>query len=106
MNLTNILIISSIVFLVGLYGSLTKKSAVMVIMCLELMFNATAMQFVAFSRFAPGKEVLNVLSGQVMAIFIIAIGAAEVALALSLVIAVYKEKNSIEVTDLSQIKET
>ena len=66
--------------------------------------------FLAFSRFAPGgligvESASRVLSGQVMAIFIIAIGAAEAALALSLVIAIYREKSSIEITNSIDIKE-
>ena len=85
MTLTNIILLSWIVFFIGLYGSLTKKSAVLVVISLELMFNAVALNFVTFSRFAPGgllglTNVTNVLSGQIMAIFIIAIGAAEAAL--------------------------
>ena len=68
------------------------------------------MASVAFSRFAPGgligaTDVSNVLSGQVMAIFIIAIGAAEAALALSIVIAMYREKNTIEFSETIEIRE-
>ena len=75
MTLTNIILLSWIVFFIGLYGSLTKKSAVLVVISLELMFNAVALNFVTFSRFAPGgllglTDVTNVLSGQIMAIFI------------------------------------
>ena len=110
MNLTNVLILSALIFLIGLFGTLTKKSAVLVVISLELMFNSAALTFVAFSRFAPGgfigvESVARVLSGQVMAIFIIAIGAAEAALALSLVIALYREKSSIELTNSVDIKE-
>ena len=110
MTLTNLILLSWIVFFIGLYGSLTKKSAVLVVISLELMFNAVALSFVTFSRFAPGgllglTDVTNVLSGQIMAIFIIAIGAAEAALALSIVIAMYREKNTIEFTETIEIKE-
>ena len=110
MTLSNILIVSAILFVIGLLGTISKKSTVLVIMSLELMFNAAALSFVAFSRFAPGgllgvESASRVLSGQVMAIFIIAIGAAEAALALSLVIAIYREKSSIEITNSIDIKE-
>tara|TARA_B100000941_G_scaffold290210_1_gene271566 strand:+ start:7273 stop:7617 length:345 start_codon:yes stop_codon:yes gene_type:complete len=110
MTLSNLIILSWIVFFIGLYGSLTKKSAVLVVISLELMFNSVALNFVSFSRFAPGgllgtTEVTNVLSGQIMAIFIIAIGAAEAALALSIVIAMYREKNTIEFSENVDIKE-
>jgi len=110
MNLANVLILSALIFLIGLFGTLTKKSAVLVVISLELMFNSAALSFVAFSRFAPGgfigaESVTRVLSGQIMAIFIIAIGAAEAALALSLVIALYREKSSIELTNSVDIKE-
>ncbi|GIR91514.1 MAG: NADH-quinone oxidoreductase subunit NuoK [Chloroflexota bacterium] len=110
MTLSNLILLSWIIFFIGLYGSLTKKSAVLVVISLELMFNAVALNFVAFSRFAPGgligaTDVSNVLSGQVMAIFIIAIGAAEAALALSIVIAMYREKNTIEFSETIEIRE-
>ncbi|MAU55998.1 MAG: NADH-quinone oxidoreductase subunit NuoK [Dehalococcoidia bacterium] len=110
MTLSNILILSALVFLIGLFGTLTKKSAVIVIMSLELMFNSVALSFVAFSRFAPGgflgvESASRVLSGHIMAIFIIAIGAAEAALALSLVIALYREKSSIELTNSVDVRE-
>ena len=110
MTLSNLILLSWIIFFIGLYGSLTKKSAVLVVISLELMFNAAALNFVAFSRFAPGgligsADVSNVLSGQVMAIFIIAIGAAEAALALSIVIAMYREKNTIEFSETIEIRE-
>ena len=110
MTLSNLILLSWVIFFIGLYGSLTKRSAVLVVISLELMFNAAALNFVSFSRLAPGgifgaTDVSNVLSGQVMAIFIIAIGAAEAALALSIVIAMYREKNTIEFSETIEIKE-
>ena len=112
MNLEGILIVSGIIFTVGLYGCLTKRNAIVVVMCLELMFNAVAVAAIGFSRFRPPQVLvesdiltpLNVLSGHMMAVFIIAIGAAEVALALALIISIYKIKGNIELTSLSNLK--
>jgi len=112
LNLEAILILSGIIFTIGLYGSLTKRNAIVVVMCLELMFNAVAIAVIGFSRFRPPQVLvdtdvlspLNVLSGHMMAVFVIAIGAAEVALALALIISIYKVKGNIELTGLNNLK--
>ena len=112
MTLEGVLIVSGIIFIIGLYGSLTKRNAIVVVMCLELMFNAVSVAVIGFSRFRPPYILvetdvltpLNVLSGHMMAVFVIAVGAAEVALALALVIAIYKVKGNIELTELNNLK--
>jgi len=110
-TLESVLAVSGAIFAIGLYGALSKRSAVVVLMCLELMFNAVVLAAVAFSRFVlpaalagGGAEVTReavrtALSGHAFAVFIIAVGAAEVALGLALVIALYRSRETVEITD-------
>ncbi len=110
MNLENALIVSGIIFSIGLYGALVKRSTVVVLMSIELMFNGVILAALAFSRFSipagliggpltvTADNVSMALTGQVFAIFIITVGAAEVVLGIALVIALYRSSNSIEIT--------
>lgn len=121
MTLESALAVSGIIFAIGLYGVLAKRSAVVVLMSLELMFNAVVIAAVAFSRFglpvlpdelsggvvtpALAREVVRTaLSGHAFALFIIAVGAAEVALGLALVIALYRSRETVEITDADLLK--
>lgn len=116
MSLENFLILSGIIFSIGLYGALTKKNIITVLMCIELMFNAVNIALVALSRYvvpvglreAPGStstEVLQtLLTGQVFAIFIITVAAAEVALGLGIVIALYRNRETVDVTEANLMK--
>jgi NADH:ubiquinone oxidoreductase subunit K len=113
MTLERLLILSAILFSIGLYGALTKRNAVTVLMAIEIMFNAVNVALVAVSRYVaphslrsdpllPAEEVLQtVLTGQVFAIFIIAVSAAEIALGLAIVIAIYRSRESIDVSELN-----
>ena len=106
----------AIIFSIGLYGALTKRNAIVVLMCVELMFNAVSITAVALSRYvvpsglagdpaaaADGVAQL-LLTGQVFAVFIITVAAAEVALGLAIVITVYRNRESIFVTDAAGLK--
>lgn len=109
MNLERLLIISGILFCLGLYGVLSKRNAITVLMAIELMFNAVNVALVAISRYvaphairanplASTDEIVQmVLSGQVFAIFVITVAAAEIALGLAIVMAIYHSRNSIDV---------
>ena len=116
MSLESFLIVAAIIFAIGLYGALTKRNAIVVLMCIELMFNAVNITAVALSRYvvpaglAEGstgqadQAVHLLLTGQVFAVFIITIAAAEVALGLAIVIAVYRTRETIFVTDAAQMR--
>ena len=110
MNLENFLIVGAIVFSIGLYGALTKRNAVAVLMCLELMFNGVNITAVAFSRYTLSFAVASkdyveaVLTGQIFAVFIITVAAAEVALGLAIVIAVYRSRETVLVTDINRLR--
>ena len=130
MNLENLLILSGVIFSIGLYGALSKKNVIIVLMSIELMFNAVNIALVAFARYvvpqpiavdpvateaavtralaegtALGETVLNtMLTGQIFAIFIITVAAAEVALGLGIVIAMYQNRETVDVTQANLMR--
>ncbi|MDA1257176.1 MAG: NADH-quinone oxidoreductase subunit NuoK [Chloroflexi bacterium] len=116
MTLENVLLVSAILFAIGLYGALTRRSAIVVLMSIELMFNAVNIAAVAFSRFTvpealtgspvevTTETVQTAISGHVFAIFIIAAAAAEVALGLALVIAIYRQRETADVSELDTLR--
>lgn len=111
MNLENFLIVAGLVFSIGLYGALSKRNAITVLMSLELMFNAVSLTAVAMSRYvtpatlATGESAVPaLLTGQIFAIFIITVAAAEVALGVAIVIAVYRNRETVFVTDVVQMR--
>ena len=116
LSLENVLIVSAILFAIGLYGALSKRNAIAVLMSIELMFNAVNLAAVAFSRYTVPASLIGpptsgvdqmahlLLTGQVFSIFIITIAAAEVALGLAIVIAVYRSRSTVFVTDAAQMR--
>ena len=120
MSLESFLVVAAILFSIGLYGALSKRHAIAVLMSIELMFNAVNVTAVALSRYVVPARVLQeaqtaitrdmeeavqfVLTGQVFAVFIITVAAAEVALGLAIVIAIYRTRQSVFVTDVNLMK--
>ena len=116
MTLERFLILSAVLFGIGLYGALTKRNAITVLMSIEIMFNAVIIAAVAMSRYitpaalrvdpaATGDTVVQtVLIGQVFAMFIIAVAAAEVALGLAIAIAVYRYSDTVDLTQVTLMK--
>ena len=94
------LVLSAILFAIGLYGALTKRNAVIILMCIELMLNAVNITMVAFSRYI----VPEMLTGQVFAIFIIVVAAAEVAVGLAIILAIYRGFETIDATKIDLMK--
>ena len=99
-GLTHYLIVSAVLFSIGLYGALSRKNAIVILMCVEIMLNAANLSLVAFSRFITPEQ----LSGQTLAIFSIVVAAAEVSVGLAIVIALYRQRKSIDVTDINLLK--
>lgn len=99
-GLNSFLALGAVLFALGLYGAVSKRSAVMVLMSLELMANAVNVNLVAMSRFLTP----DVLTGQLFAIFIMVVSAAEIGLGLGLVLAIYRETKSIELTTMDKLK--
>jgi NADH-quinone oxidoreductase subunit K len=97
-GLEHYLVVSTLLFALGLLGVLTRRNLLMVYLALELMLNAANLALVAFSRFNGN------LDGQVMVFFIITVAAAEVAVGLALIVALYRKRRSANVEDLTSMK--
>lgn len=98
MTLTAYLILSAILFTLGILGVLLRRNAIVILMSVELMLNAVNLSMVAFSRFIPG------LDGQVMSFLIIAIAAAEAAVGLALVVQIARDRRTVDVDDLTLLR--
>lgn len=91
--------VGAILFLLGLFLVLTRRNAVMALMGVELMLNAANVNFIGFSRYDQID-----LDGQMAALFVIALAAAEVAVGLALILNLYRRKNSIDLGDATELK--
>lgn len=95
------LLLSTLLFTVGLFGVLTRRNAIGILMAVEILLNAAALNFVVFGHFrTPGAA-----DGQVMALFIIATAAAEVVVGMAIFVALYRHRKSIDVTAMNQIQD-
>ena len=99
-GLEHYLILATILFSIGLYGALAKRNAVIILMSIELMLNGVNIAMVAFSRYI----VPVLLTGQVFTIFIMVVAAAEAAVALAIIIAIYRNRETIDVTKINLMK--
>jgi len=97
-GLEHFLILSAVLFAIGLYGALAKKNAVVILMCIEIMLNAVNIAMVAFSHYA------DAISGQVFVIFIMVVAAAEVAVGLALIIAIFRRKKTLDAEKFDLMK--
>ena len=94
------LLVAALLFGIGLFGALTRRNAIAILMCLELMLNAVNIKMVAFSRYITP----SLLTGQIFAIFIIGIAAAEAALGLAIVLAIYRNRDTINADEMDLMK--
>ncbi|CAM3311720.1 MULTISPECIES: NADH-quinone oxidoreductase subunit NuoK [Brevibacillus] len=99
-SISSYLMVALILFCVGLYGALTKRNAVVVLISIELMLNAVNINLVAFSKFGlhPG------VAGQIFTLFTMTVAAAEVAVGLAILIALYRNKATVNVDEMDQMK--
>jgi NADH-quinone oxidoreductase subunit K len=102
-GLTHFLVVGVALFAIGTALVITRRNAVMVLMGLELILNAAALNFMGFSRFIP--RVRDHLSGDVTTVFVIVIAAAEAAVALAIVLNLYNTLNTIDVDEIDSLKE-
>ena len=96
--LENYLVLSAILFSIGTIGVLTRRNAIVIFMCVEMMLNAVNLTLIAFSKY------LGNIDGQVFVFFIMTVAAAEAAVGLALMIAFYKNRESIDVEDINVMK--
>jgi NADH:ubiquinone oxidoreductase subunit K len=94
------LIFSAVLFATGVYGVLARRNGVMVLMSIELMLNAVNINLVAFSQFL--KEQL--VTGQVFALFVITVAAAEIGIGLAIVILIYRNRETVNVDEINLLK--
>ena len=99
-GLEHYLVLSAVLFCIGLYGVLTKRNAVIILMCVELMLNAVNISLVAFS----GYIVPLMLTGQVFSIFVMVVAAAEVAVGLAIILAIYRGLTDIDTNNINLMK--
>ncbi|MBI2304398.1 MAG: NADH-quinone oxidoreductase subunit NuoK [Chloroflexi bacterium] len=100
MPLEHFLTLSGILFSLGLFGVLARRNAVLILMSIELMLNAVNINLVAFSAYLVSTEFV----GQVFALFVIVVAAAEVGLALSIIIAIYRSRATSNVDEVDLMK--
>ncbi len=92
------LMVSAVMFVTGAAGVLVRRNPLVVFMCIELMLNAANLALVAFSRFHRSME------GQVFALLVIAVGAAEVVVGLALIVAVYRTGRPLDIDDMNELR--
>ncbi|HRJ85563.1 MAG: NADH-quinone oxidoreductase subunit NuoK [Ignavibacteria bacterium] len=98
MELNFYLILALLLFTIGVIGVLTRRNAIVVFMCIELMLNSVNLVFVSFSSF------LGNLNGQIFVFFIMTVAAAEAAVGLAIIIALYRNKSTINLDEINILK--
>lgn len=99
-GLEHYLILSAVLFCIGLYGALSRRNSVVILMCIELMLNAVNIALVAFSRYI----VPLLVTGQVFAIFVMVVAAAEVAVGLAIIMTLYRSRETVDVEEVDLMK--
>ncbi len=102
-TLAQFLLVSGLLFAIGLAGVLLRRNIIVIFMCLELMLSAANLSLVAFSRFGLVNGMPN-MNGQVLVFFIITVAAAEVAVGLAIIVALYRSRQTTHVEDLNLLK--
>lgn len=100
MTLAHYLAVSGVLFSIGLFGALTRRNVIGVLMGIELMFNAANLNLAAFNRFLHPSGV----AGNAVSLFIMAVAAAEIVVGLALVMAIYRNINTVYVEDMNLLK--
>ena len=98
--LENYLVLSGILFSLGVYGVLARRNAVLILMSVELMLNAVSLNFIAFAAYLDPERI----TGVVFAIFVITIAAAEVGLALAIIISLYRNRSTANVDEVATMR--
>jgi NADH-quinone oxidoreductase subunit K len=104
LTLNHYLLVSGLLFTIGFAGVLLRRNIIIIFMCLELMLNAANLSLVAFSRFNVGADGLPNFNAQVLTFFIITVAAAEVAVGLAIIVALYRARQTTHVEDITTLK--
>ncbi|HEV7859776.1 MAG TPA: NADH-quinone oxidoreductase subunit NuoK [Pyrinomonadaceae bacterium] len=103
-DLSKFLVIGALLFIIGVAGVLTRRNIIVIFMSIELIMNAANLNFIAFSRYLQDTGNLNAVAGQVFTVFIIVVAAAEAAIGLGIVIALYRNKETIWIDEIDLLK--
>lgn len=94
------LVLALMLFCIGLYGALTKRNAVIVLICIELMLNAVNINLVAFSKYGVNPSI----TGQIFSLFTITVAAAEAAVGLAILMALYRNRKTVHIDEMDSMK--
>ena len=103
-DLSKFLVIGALLFIICVAGVLTRRNIIVIFMSIELILNAANLNFIAFSRYLSETNSDNALAGQIFAVFVIVVAAAEAAIGLGIVIALYRNKETIWVDEIDLLK--
>ncbi len=103
-DLSRFLMIGALLFVIGVGGVLTRRNIIVIFMSIELILNAANLNFIAFSRYLQANGSLNAVAGQVFTVFVIVVAAAEAAIGLGIVIALYRNKETIWIDEIDLLK--
>lgn len=103
-DLSKFLVIGALLFIIGVAGVLTRRNIIVIFMSIELILNAANLNFIAFSRYLTEMGNVNAVAGQLFTVFVIVVAAAEAAIGLGIVIALYRNKETIWVDEIDLLK--
>ena len=103
-DLSKFLIIGALLFIIGVAGVLTRRNIIVIFMSIELILNAANLNFIAMSRYLQDTGNVNAVAGQVFTVFVIVVAAAEAAIGLGIVIALYRNKETIWIDEIDLLK--
>ena len=103
-DLSKFLVIGALLFITGVAGVLTRRNIIVIFMSIELILNAANLNFIAFSRYLHESGSVNAIAGQIFTVFVIVVAAAEAAIGLGIVIALYRNKETIWVDEIDLLK--
>jgi NADH:ubiquinone oxidoreductase subunit K len=103
-DLSKFLVIGALLFIIGVAGVLTRRNIIVIFMSIELILNAANLNFIAFARFLEETGSVNAVAGQIFAVFVIVVAAAEAAIGLGIVIALYRNKETIWIDEIDLLK--
>jgi NADH-quinone oxidoreductase subunit K len=103
-DLSKFLIIGALLFIIGVAGVLTRRNIIVIFMSIELILNAANLNFIAMSRYLQDTGNVNAIAGQIFTVFVIVVAAAEAAIGLGIVIALYRNKETVWVDEIDILK--
>ena len=103
-DLAKFLVIGALLFIIGVAGVLTRRNIIVIFMSIELILNAANLNFIAFSRYLSMTGDPDAIAGQIFTVFVIVVAAAEAAIGLGIVIALYRNKETIWVDEIDLLK--